>query len=79
MSWINILDDFLRLSRKDILTHAGRISAHLAKAKADTEYDKFKERTKNELSPVEVHFLEQFEQEQKKLRNKKNKQNNINT
>lgn len=77
--WINILDDFLRLSRKDILTHTGRISAHLAKAKADTEYGKFKERTKNELSPVEIHFLEQFEQEQKKLRNKKSKQNNINT
>jgi len=65
--WIAILDDFLRISRKDILTHAGRISAQLAKAKADAEYDKFKERTKNELTPVEIHFLEQFEREQKKL------------
>ena len=67
--WIKILDDFLRISRKDILTHAGRISAQLAKAKADNEYDKFKERTKNELTPVEIHFLEQFEREQKKLGN----------
>ena len=33
--WINILDDFLRISRKDILTHAGKISAKLAKEKAD--------------------------------------------
>ena len=41
--WINILDDFLRISRKDILTHAGKISAKLAKEKADQEYDKFKE------------------------------------
>ena len=65
--WIKILDDFLRISRKDILTHAGNISAQLAKAKADSEYDKFKERTKNELTPVEIHFLEQFEREQKKL------------
>jgi len=65
--WIAILDDFLRISRKDILTHAGKISAQLAKAKADSEYDKFKERTKNELTPVEIHFLEQFEREQKKL------------
>ena len=65
--WIAILDDFLRISRKDILTHAGRVSAQLAKAKADAEYDKFKERTKNELTPVEIHFLEQFELEQKKL------------
>ena len=69
--WIAILDDFLRISRKDILTHAGRISAQLAKAKADSEYDKFKERTKNELTPVEIHFLEQFEREQKKLSDKK--------
>ena len=69
--WIAILDDFLRISRKDILTHAGRISAQLAKAKADAEYDKFKERTKNELTPVEIHFLEQFEREQKKLGNRK--------
>ena len=71
--WIAILDDFLRISRKDILTHAGSISAKLAKAKADAEYDKFKERTKNELTPVEIHFLEQFEREQKKLGDGKRK------
>ena len=65
--WINILDDFLRISRKDILTHAGKISAKLAKEKADQEYDKFKERTKNNLSPVEIHFLENFDREQKRL------------
>ena len=65
--WINILDDFLRISRKDILTHAGKVSAKLAKEKADNEYDKFKERTQNNLSPVEIHFLENFEREQKRL------------
>lgn len=65
--WINILDDFLRISRKDILTHAGKVSAKLAKEKADNEYDKFKERTKNNLSAVEIHFLENFEREQKRL------------
>ena len=63
--WMAILDDFLRISRKDILSHAGRVTAQLAKAKADAEYDKFKERTKNELTPVEIHFIEQFEREQK--------------
>ncbi len=71
--WINILDDFLRISRKDILTHAGKISAKLAKEKAYQEYDKFKERTKNNLSPVEIHFLEKFEREQKKLMGGKDK------
>lgn len=64
--WINILDDFLRISRKDILTHAGKVSAKLAKEKADKEYDKFKERTQNNLSAVEIHFLENFEREQKR-------------
>lgn len=71
--WINILDDFLRISRKDILTHAGKISAKLAKEKADHEYDKFKERTKNNLSPVEIHFLENFEREQTRLMGRKNR------
>lgn len=71
--WINILDDFLRISRKDILTHAGKISAKLAKEKADHEYDKFKERTKNNLSPVEIHFLENFEREQKRLMGRENR------
>lgn len=67
MAFIGILDDFLKISRKDILPHAGKISAKLAKEKADKEYDKFKERTKNDLSPVEIHFLENFEREQKRI------------
>ena len=66
--WIQKLDDFLRLSDKEILSHAGSISAKLAKEKADAEYDKFKERTVNELTPVEIHFIENFEREQKRLK-----------
>lgn len=54
--WIQKLDDFLKLSGKELLSHAGKISAELAKQKADTEYDKFKERTAYSLSPVEIHF-----------------------
>jgi hypothetical protein len=67
--WIAKLDDFLRLSDKEILANAGTISAKLAKEKADAEYDKFKERTANELTPVEIHFLENFEKEQKRILN----------
>lgn len=66
--WIQKLDDFLKLSGKELLTHAGTISAELAKQKADTEYDKFKERSLTQLSPVEIHFLENFEREQKRLK-----------
>lgn len=65
--WIAKLDDFLKLSGKDLLTHAGVISAEIAKEKADSEYAKFKERTQYQLSAVEIHFIEQFEEEQRKL------------
>lgn len=68
--WIKKLDDFLKLSGKELLTHAGSISAEVAKLKADKEYDKFKERTQYQLSPVEIHFIEAFEAERKKLKEK---------
>ena len=55
----------------ELLNHAGTISAELAKQKVSQEYDKFKEQTQYELSPVEIHFLESFEKEQKELKNKK--------
>ena len=66
--WIQKLDDFLKLSGKELLTHAGTITAKLAKEKANSEYDKYKEKTSLELSPVEVHFIENFEKERKKLK-----------
>ena len=66
--WIQKLDDFLKLSGKELLNHAGSISAEVAKLKADTEYDKFKERSRERLSAVEIHFIENFEQESKKLK-----------
>ncbi|MBO5029413.1 MAG: virulence RhuM family protein [Muribaculaceae bacterium] len=69
--WIQKLDDFLKLSGKELLNHAGSVSAEVAKLKANEEYDKFRERTQYQLSPVEIHFLEAFEAEQKRLRSKK--------
>ena len=69
--WIQKLDDFLKLSGKELLNHAGCISAEVAKLKASEEYDKFRERTQYQLSPVEIHFLEAFEAERKRLEGKK--------
>ena len=66
--WIQKLDDFLKLSGKALLNHAGKISAELAKDKADAEYHKFRERTALQLSPVEKDFLENFERMQKKIK-----------
>lgn len=39
--WVTKLDDFLKLSDHDLLTHAGKISADQAKEKAELEYDRF--------------------------------------
>ena len=65
--WLAKLDDFLKLSGKDLLTHSGKVSAEVAKKKADEEYSKFHQRTMYQLSPVELHFIENFEKEQKLL------------
>lgn len=69
--WIQKLDDFLKLSGKELLNHAGSVSAEVAKLKANEEHDKFCERTQYQLSPVEIHFLEAFEAERRRLGGKK--------
>lgn len=69
--WIQKLDDFLKLSGKELLDHAGSVSAEVAKLKANEEYDRFRELTQYQLSPVEIHFLEAFEAERKRLCDKK--------
>ncbi|CBK42329.1 conserved protein of unknown function, RhuM family [Nitrospira defluvii] len=40
--WITKLDEFLRLSGRELLDHAGTISAESAKAKAEQEYDQYR-------------------------------------
>lgn len=66
--WQERLNDFLKLTGRNVLDHAGKISAEVARLKADAEYDKFKERTQYELSPVEQHFIASLEAAQKKLK-----------
>lgn len=56
--WISKLDDFLKLGDRDVLTHAGRISADEAKLKAHEEYQRWHQRQINAPSEVEQHFLE---------------------
>lgn len=70
--WIQKLDDFLKQSGKELLTHAGTISTELAKQKANTEYNKFKERSLEYLSPVEIHFLESFWKRKETIKEKVN-------
>ena len=41
--WITKLDDFLRLSGRDILTHAGRITAEAAQGKAEAAFEMYRQ------------------------------------
>jgi len=59
--WVAKLDDFLRLSERDILTHPGTVSHEAALAKAHTEYDKFRALLAAQPSTVERHFKEAIE------------------
>jgi len=46
--WIGKLDDFIRLSERDILTHAGNISHREAEGHAHAQYERY-ERQRREL------------------------------
>ena len=59
--WIAKLDDFLRISEHEILTHSGRLSHEDALRKANQEYEKYREKVKNEPSKVEKDFFEILE------------------
>ncbi|HNQ72825.1 MAG TPA: virulence RhuM family protein [Verrucomicrobiota bacterium] len=56
--WIAKLDDFLRLSDRQILTHAGKVSHEVAAAKAGAEYGKFRVLEDARPSAVEKDFEE---------------------
>ncbi len=56
--WIVKLDDFLRLSERDILTHTGKISHEAAIEMAERQYEQFHLKQLAETSPVEMDFFE---------------------
>jgi hypothetical protein len=66
--WIEVLDGFISMSRQDVLTHAGKISAELAQRKALAEYDAYKQKSNAELSEVEKQFIASIEQAEEKLK-----------
>ena len=56
--WLETIDDYLKMTRREILTTAGRISHQKALDKAHEEYKKYKSKEADRLSLVEKHFLE---------------------
>jgi hypothetical protein len=63
--WIAKLDDFLKISERDILTHAGSISHEEALSEVRAEYEKYRQAHLNDASPVERHFLQAAKEVQK--------------
>ena len=55
--WIETLDGFLKLSKHEILTHAGKISAKAAELKAKEEYKKYKQLNLDNVSKVEKDYI----------------------
>lgn len=54
--WVVRLDDFLRMTERDVLTHSGKMTAELAQAKAEAEFLIFQQQRLNSASPVEQDF-----------------------
>lgn len=70
--WIAKLDDFLKLSGRQLLDHPGTITAEDAKAKAEQEYARYKKRLDAQPRPVDAAF-EQAAAQLKKLPKPKSK------
>lgn len=60
--WITKLDEFLRVSEREILQHAGKNSHEQAIEKARAEYEKYRQLHLNEPSLVENHFKDATEE-----------------
>ena len=68
--WIKKLHDFLTLNDREILEHAGKISAKMAKELAEAEYNKYRQK---QIEAEDAKELKALEEGIKKL-NKKNNQ-----
>jgi hypothetical protein len=60
--WTAKLDDFIRMTDRQILTHAGTISHETAKLKAEGEYEKFRVAQAALPQPVDQHFADAIEE-----------------
>lgn len=60
--WISKLDEFLKLSGRDILKHAGSITHEDAIQKARLEYEKWHQEQLSEPTAAEKHFVEALQE-----------------
>lgn len=60
--WLETIDDYLKMTRRDILTTKGRVTHKQAIDKAHAEYEKYRKRQDELLSSVERHFIENIKE-----------------
>ncbi len=60
--WLQTIDDYLRMTRRDILDTKGRVSHLQAIEKAHKEYARYQKQQDQLLSPMERHFLESIDE-----------------
>lgn len=63
--WLETIDDYLKMTRRDILTTKGQITHRQAIEKAHAEYEKYKAKQEDALSLVEQHFIESIRELEK--------------
>jgi hypothetical protein len=64
--WIVKLDEFLKISGRELLNHAGSVTAGEAKAKAELEYQKYRKQLDDQPKRIDAEF-EKAAKELKKL------------
>lgn len=60
--WLETIDDYLKMTRRDILTTKGKVTHRQALEKAHSEYKRYKKKQEGLLSPVEQHFIESIKE-----------------
>ena len=60
--WLETIDDYLKMTRRDILTTKGKVTHRQAIDKAHKEYEKYRQKQEDILSPVECHFIESIKE-----------------
>jgi hypothetical protein len=65
--WAARLDDFLRMTNQEILTHAGKVSAEVAQARAETAYQSYQQKIQALPTQVERDFEAAIAQPVKKI------------
>jgi hypothetical protein len=71
--WLIQIDDFLTMTRSEVLSSAGTVSQIEAQAKAEAEYAKYKSKPMEALTAVERDFLLSLKEAQKVLESKTKK------